>query len=59
MGGREVEIDLESTLARLKKHRRTDPTGEASLATAMEAEAAVEDDPAEGARLERTLVANE
>jgi hypothetical protein len=48
---REVEVDLESTLARLKAHRLSDPTGERSMAAAMAAEGAVEDDPAEGVRV--------
>lgn len=48
---RDVEVDLESTLARLKAHRLSDPTGEASMATAMAAEAAVEADPAQGVRV--------
>ena len=47
---RAVEVDLESTLTRLRAYRLRDPTGEQSMATAMEAEAAVEDDPAEGVR---------
>jgi predicted transcriptional regulator len=50
---REVSVDLETTLARLKAHRRTDPTGEQSMAAAMEAEAAIEHDPAEGVRVQR------
>ena len=52
---RDVEVNLESTLARLREHRLRDPTGEKSMAAAMEAEAAVEDDPAEGVRVRRTL----
>jgi hypothetical protein len=50
----EVEVSLESTLNRLRKHRLTDATGQQSMAAAMVAEAAVEDDPAEGVRAERT-----
>lgn len=49
----EVEVDLESTLARLREHRLRDPAGEESIAAAMESEAAVEDDPAEGVRVQR------
>lgn len=52
---REVVIDLESTLARLKSYRLSDPTGEISMAAAMEAEAAVEVDPAEGVRVKQTV----
>jgi len=48
---RDVEVDLESTLARLRAHRLRDPTGEHSMAIAMEAEAAVEHDPAGGVRV--------
>jgi predicted transcriptional regulator len=47
----EVVADLESTLARLKAHRLSDPTGEKSMTAAMEAEAAIEFDPAEGVRV--------
>lgn len=50
----EVEVSLESTLNRLRAHRLTDATGRRSMAAAMAAEAAVEDDPAEGVRVERT-----
>ena len=50
---RDVEVDLESTLTRLRAHRLDDPTGAASMATAMRAEAAVEDDPADGVRVSR------
>jgi hypothetical protein len=50
----DVEVSLESTLNRLRAHRLTDATGQQSMAAAMAAEAAVEDDPAEGVRVERT-----
>jgi hypothetical protein len=50
----EVEASLETTLDRLRTHRLKDPTGEQSMAAAMAAEAAVEDDPAEGVRVQRT-----
>lgn len=43
-----LEADLESTLARLRRHRLDDPTGERSLEAAMRAEAAMEHDPGEG-----------
>jgi predicted DNA-binding protein len=52
---RDVEIDLESTLARLRAHRLSDPTGEKSMTIAMEMEAAVEDDPAQGTRVTASL----
>lgn len=52
---RAVEVDLEATLARVRRHRASDPTGEQSLAAAMQAEAAVEDDPAEGVPLAAAL----
>jgi hypothetical protein len=52
----EVEVSLESTLDRLRAHRLTDTTGQQSMATAMAAEAAVEDDPAEGVRTEPTSI---
>ena len=52
---RDVEVGLESTLARLKAHRLRDPTGERSMAAAMATEAAIENDPAEGVRVHRTL----
>lgn len=52
---RAVEVDLESTLERLRQHRLSDPTGEHSMAAAMEAEAAVEEDPAEGVRIQRSF----
>ena len=52
---RAVEIDLESTLARLRAHRLNDPAGEKSMATAMSSEAAVEEDPAEGIRTSTSL----
>jgi hypothetical protein len=51
---RDAEVSLQSTLTRLRAHRLADATGEQSMAAAMAAEAAVEDDPAEGVRLERT-----
>jgi hypothetical protein len=51
---REVSVDLEATLARLRAHRRADPTGERSMAAAMQAEAALEHDPAEGVRVQRS-----
>lgn len=51
--GPAVERDLEATLDRLRAYRLRDPTGEESLAAAMAAEAAVEDDPAEGVRVPR------
>jgi hypothetical protein len=50
----DVELSLESTLNRLRAHRLTDATGQQSMAAAMTAEAAVEEDPAEGVRVERT-----
>ncbi|MDQ3259442.1 MAG: hypothetical protein M3Q00_01430 [Pseudomonadota bacterium] len=50
----EVEVDLKSTLARLKAYRLRDPTGEKSMAVAMRAEAAIEYDPAEGVRVPRS-----
>jgi hypothetical protein len=50
---RDVSVDLESTLARLRAHRRADPTGEKSMTAAMQAEAALEHDPAEGVRVQR------
>lgn len=53
----EVVVDLESTLARLRVYRLNDPTGGKSMAEAMEAEAAVERDPATGVRVQRTLAA--
>ena len=52
---RDVETDLEATLARLRAHRLRDPLGDTSMAAAMLAEAAVEDDPAEGSRVVRHL----
>ena len=52
---KEVVVDLESTLARLQAHRLGDPTGDNSMAAAMEAEAAVERDPAEGVRIPREV----
>jgi len=52
---RDVEVDLESTLTRLRAHRFQDADGERSMAVAMEAEAAVEHDPADGVRVERPL----
>src|SRR4051794_23447086 len=52
---REVEVDLESTLTRLRAHRLQDANGERSMAVAMEAETAVEHDPADGVRVERPL----
>ena len=57
MRARDVEVDLESTLTRLRAHRLDDSTGAASMATAMRAEAAVEDDPAEGVRVIRQSTA--
>ncbi len=53
---REVELDLESTLARLRRHRLADPSGEQSMLAAMRAEAAVEYDPADGVQT-KTLTA--
>jgi predicted DNA-binding protein len=49
---RDVEIDLESTLTRLRAHRLSDPSGARSMASAMEAEAAIENDPADGSRVQ-------
>jgi predicted DNA-binding protein len=54
---KDVEVDLESTLTRLRAHRLGDPTGAASMATAMGAEAAVEDDPTEGVKVIRRSAA--
>ena len=53
---REVEVDLKSTLARLKAYRLRDPSGEKSMAAAMRAEAAIDYDPAEGVRVLRSEV---
>jgi predicted DNA-binding protein len=50
----DVDVSLESTLNRLRAHRLADPTGQQSIAAAMAVEAAVEEDPAEGVRVERT-----
>jgi predicted DNA-binding protein len=50
----EVDVGLVSTVTRLRAHRLTDTTGQESMAAAMAAEAAVEDDPAKGVRGERT-----
>ena len=44
----EVEAELESLLVRLRRYQENDPTGEKSVAEAMKAEAALEEDPAEG-----------
>ena len=52
---REAIVDIEATLARLKAYRLTDPTGEKSMSEAMDAEAAVEYDPAEGVRVEKLV----
>ena len=54
---RDVEVDLESTLSRLRAHRLDDPTGAASMATAMGAEVAVEHGPADGVRVIRRSTA--
>lgn len=51
-----VEVDLKSTLARLKAYRLRDPTGEKSMAAAMKVEAAIDYDPAEGVRVARAEV---
>ena len=51
-----VEVDLKSTLARLKAYRLRDPTGEKSMAAAMKVEAAIDYDPAEGVRVARSEV---
>jgi hypothetical protein len=40
---RDMEVDPKFTLARLKAHRLRDPTGDQSMAAAMEAEPTVED----------------
>ena len=53
---REVEVDLKSTLARLKAYRLRDPSGEKSMAAAMRAEAAIDYDPVEGVRVLRSEV---
>jgi predicted transcriptional regulator len=45
----EVMVDLAATLERLKAFQASDPTGEKSMEAAMRAEAAVEQDPAQGA----------
>ena len=53
--GLEVVVDLESFLARLRALRLSDPTGEKSMAAAMETEGAIDHDPAQGVRVQRTL----
>ncbi len=52
---REVMVDLGATLERLRAFQASDPTGEASMEAAMRAEAAVEHDPAQGARVKGGL----
>lgn len=54
---RAVEVNLEAMLTRLRAHRLDDPIGAASMATAMRAEAAVENDPADGVRVVRRSTA--
>lgn len=49
--GRVVDADVEATIDRLQADRAPEPMGQRSLAAAMAAEAAVEDDPAEGVRI--------
>jgi len=51
----EVMVDLGATLERLKEFQASDPTGEKSMEAAMRAEGAVEEDPAQGARVDRGL----
>jgi predicted DNA-binding protein len=51
----DVVVDLQSTLERLRAYRLSDPTGEKSMAAAMESEAAIEYDPAEGVRVQPKL----
>lgn len=46
--------DWQSTLSRLKAYRLRDPSGELSMTQAMDAEAALEFDPAEGVRAAQT-----
>ena len=52
----EAVIDLGATLERLRVFQASDPTGERSMEAAMRAEAAVEQDPAQGRRVVPGLV---
>jgi len=47
----EVAVDLGATLDRLRVFPASDPSGERSMEAAMQAEAAVEHDPAQGVRI--------
>ena len=47
---REVEADLEATLESLRAYRRNDPNFERAIADYVDAEASLEEDPAEGRR---------
>lgn len=48
---KEVESDLEATLASLRAYRQSDPNFERALADYVDAEASLKEDPAEGQRV--------
>ena len=48
---REVEVDLEATLASLRAYRKSDPTFDRAIADYVDAEASLKEDPAEGRRV--------
>jgi predicted transcriptional regulator len=47
---REVEVDLEATLASLRAYRKSDPNLDRAIADYVDAEASLKEDPAEGRR---------
>ncbi len=54
-GVAEAAVDLGATLERLRAYQAGDPIGVKSMDAAMRAEAAVEQDPAQGVRARRRL----
>jgi predicted transcriptional regulator len=47
---REVEADLEATLESLRAYRKSDPNFDRAIADYVDAEASLQEDPAEGTR---------
>jgi predicted transcriptional regulator len=47
---KEVEADLEATLESLRAYRKSDPNFERAIADYVDAEASLQEDPAEGQR---------
>src|SRR5947199_5322388 len=49
---KQVEVDLEATLESLRAYRKSDPNFDRAIADYVDAEASLQEDPAEGQRAE-------